>query len=78
MNEFFSKLTGFDPKYAETNSAKQAEDTEDTDYSDVDFCQGNIAEEKANDGIFGFDYDFDRLEFFEDDCEDNTGFDTEG
>ncbi len=77
MSDFFSQLTGFNPKYAETNSAKQIDDTEDTDYSDVDFCQGDINTKNGNEGIFASQYNSE-LEFFEEDYNDTIEFDTEG
>ena len=78
MSDFFAKLTGFDPKYAEQNAGKNIDETEDDfDYSGVDFCQGDIDTNTVDEGIFAAKYDAE-LRFDEDnDYDDYTGFDTE-
>lgn len=79
MSDFFAKLTGFDPKYAEQNASKKTDETEDDfDYSDVDFCQGDIETKAADAGLFAAKYDTE-IKFNEDDnYDDYTSFDTEG
>ena len=53
MNEFISKLNGFNPDYAKINNIKEEEEKQDEfDFSEVDFCQGEeITDNKIN--IFG-------------------------
>ncbi len=77
MSNFFAKLTGFDPKYAEQNIPKKTDETnDDFDYSDVDFCQGNIETTFADEGIFAMKYD---TEFkYEEFNDDDSSFNTEG
>lgn len=75
--DFFSNMMGFSFKYAETSKSKF---DDDTDYEDVDFCQGEEVEEKENQfSLFGDnDYtygndDSDSLFAFNQENDENIG-----
>lgn len=57
MNEFISKLNGFNPNYAKIDIQKQEEEKqeEEFDFSDVDFCKGEEIIE-VNGNIFGSEF----------------------
>lgn len=75
MNNFFSQLNGFDAKYTEVNSTKYTEETEEVDYSAVDFCIGEEVESAATGSIFANEYNSENN--IDDDYDDYTGFDFE-
>lgn len=75
--DFFSNMMGFSFKYTETSKSKF---DDDTDYEDVDFCQGEEVEEKENQfSLFGDnDYTYgndesDSLFAFNQENDDNIG-----
>lgn len=77
--DFFSNMMGFSVKYTETSKA-QFDD--ETDYEDVDFCQGEEIEEKENqfslfgesDAVYGgSSNDIDSLFAFNPDEDENIG-----
>lgn len=53
MSSLFSQLNGFNQKYAENKNNSFSMEIDETDYSEVDYCQGTEQEYAEDYSIFG-------------------------